>query len=181
LAFFIMLASMSSGGEHKQFQPMVAILQEQFGHTPPRGEVEKNLVVAACDDEVPDARKLGRILPGRIIRFAEQATALTEDNKRRLHQFVGQLQESDAVIEIRGHAAQGAIDPQSGIRDAWDLADRRCYSTMAFLVEQGIEPSRLRLANAGVSEPLYNGADTMRLRENSRVEIRLKRDGMDGY
>lgn len=181
LAFFIMLVSMGSFQEPKQFQSMIAMLQEQFGHNPAQGEMEKNLVVAASADDVPDARKLGETLPGGIIPFAELATELTEDNKRALHQIVRQLQETDATIEIRGHAAHVVIDPRSGIRDAWDLADRRCHGTMAFLIEQGIEPSRLRLANAGVCEPLYNGADAVRLRENSRVEIRLTRDGLDGF
>ncbi len=181
LAFFIMLVSMSSFDEPKQFQSMIAILQKQFGHNPSRGEVQMNLVVAASADDVPDVRKLGETLPGGVITFAELATELTEDNKRIVYQIVRQLQEIDATIEIRGHAAQVAIDPKSGIRDAWDLADRRCHSTMAFLVEQGIEPNRLRLANAGASEPLYNGADAVRLRENSRVEIRLRGDGIDGF
>ncbi|MDZ4658929.1 MAG: flagellar motor protein MotB [Bythopirellula sp.] len=181
LAFFIMLVSMSSFEEPKQFQSMIAMLHEQFGHNPSRGEVEQNLVVAASADDVPDVGKLGETLPGAVITFAELATELTEDNKRALHQIVRHLGETDATIEIRGHATQVAIDPRSGIRDAWDLADRRCHSTMAFLIEQGIEPNRLRLANAGVSEPLYNGADAVRLRENSRVEIRLTRDGMEGF
>lgn len=181
LAFFIMLVSMSSFEEPKQFQSMITMLHEQFGHNPSRGEVEQNLVVPANADDVPDAGKLGETLPGGIITFSELATELTEDNKRALHQIARQLGENDATIEIRGHATQVAIDPRSGIRDAWDLADRRCHSTMKFLIEQGIEPNRLRLANAGVSEPLYNGADAVRLRENSRVEIRLTRDGMDGF
>ena len=181
LAFFIMLVSISSFQEPKQFQSMVAILQEQFGHNPSQGEVEKNLVVAASADDITDARKSSSTLPGGVITFAGLATELTEHNKRELHQIVRQLLETDTIIEIRGHSAQITIDPQSGIRNVWDLADRRCHSTMKFLIEQGIDPNRLRLANAGISEPLYNGADTLRLRENSRVEIRLMGDGMDGF
>lgn len=181
LAFFIMLVSMSSFEEPKQFQSMIASLREQFGHNPSQGKAEKNLMVAASVDNVPDVRKRGETLPGGTISFAELAIELTEENKRSLYQIARQCAETDATIEIRGHAAQSAIDPRSGIRDVWDLADRRCRSTMEFLIEQGVEPNRIRLANAGVSEPLYNGADTVRLRENSRVEIRLNQDRMNGF
>jgi outer membrane protein OmpA-like peptidoglycan-associated protein len=52
---------------------------------------------------------------------------------------------------------------------------------MKFLIEQGIDSNRMRLANAGMSEPLYNGTDLLRLRENSRVEIRLLEEGLDRF
>jgi chemotaxis protein MotB len=181
LAFFIMLVSMSSFQGPQQFQTMVAMLQEQFGHNLSRGEVEKNLIVSANADELRDGRPQGTTLPGGVIVFSELATELSEENKRALTPIVQQLCETDERIEIRGHASQVTLDPLSGIRDVWDLADRRCHSTMTFLVEQGIKQSRIRLANAGVSEPLYNGSDAWRLSENSRVEIRVESDGMEGF
>jgi chemotaxis protein MotB len=181
LAFFIMLVSMSSFEEPKQFQTMVAMLQEQFGHNPARGEAEVNLVTPANADEVPDVRSQGDTHPGGIIGFAELETDLTDENKRALVQIVRQLAQSDATIEIRGHAARVAIDPRSGLRDLWDLADRRCHSAMAFLIEQGIDPSRIRLANAGASEPLQTGTDGSELVRNSRVEIRWQKDRMNGF
>lgn len=184
LAFFIMLVSMSRFQEPKQFQSMVAMLQEQFGHNPARGEVETNLVTPAQSDDLPDAKNQGDTHSGGIIYFAELATGLTEGNKRSLIQISRQLENSDAVIEIRGHAAQVALDPQSGLRDLWDLADRRCHSTMEFLIEQGVDPGRIRLANAGVSEPAYNGLNPAELLQNSRVEIRLltaRKNGFDGF
>jgi chemotaxis protein MotB len=181
LAFFIMLVSMSNFESPKQFQSLVTLLQEQFGHTPAHGEAEKNLVVAARGDDIPDALQQEDTLPGGIILFEELATDLTEANKRDLHQIAQQLNASEDRIEIRGHATQITIEPHSGIRDVWDLADRRCHSTMKFLIEQGIDSNRMRLANAGMSEPLYNGTDLLRLRENSRVEIRLLEEGLDRF
>ncbi len=181
LAFFVMLVSMSNFQEPKEFQSLVAMLQEQFGHHTSQGEVEKNLVVAANADDIPDAEQHRETLPGGIIYFGNLATELTEENKRALHEIARELAASGATLEIRGHASQVALDPNSGVRDLWDLADRRCHSTMEFLIEQGVDPVRIRLANAGVSEPLYNGADAGRLRENSRVEIRLIEDGLDGF
>jgi chemotaxis protein MotB len=181
LAFFVMLVSMSNFQEPKEFQSLVAMLQEQFGHQPSQGEVEKNLVVAANADDLPDAEQRKGTLPGGIIHFGNLSTELTEEHKRALHQIAQQLAASDTTLEIRGHSSQVVLDPNSGVRDLWDLADRRCHSTMAFLIEQGVDPARIRLANAGVSEPLYNGADPSRLSGNSRVEIRLIEDGLDGF
>lgn len=176
LAFFIMLVSMSNFESPKQFQSLVTLLQEQFGHNSTQTGVVKNYKIAAQGDDIPDALQQGDTLPGGIILFDELATELTETGKRALHQIARHIIASEVRIEIRGHASQITLDPHSGIRDVWDLADRRCHSTMKFLIEQGIDPSRIRLANSGMSEPLYNGAELLRLRENSRVEIRLLED-----
>jgi chemotaxis protein MotB len=181
LAFFIMLVSVSSFQEPKQFQSLVAMLQQQFGHNPSQGELETKLVVAANADHVPDVAKRPATLPGGMIHFAALATELTEDNRRALHQIARELSRSETTIEIRGHAAQVKLDPLSGVRDWWDLADRRCHSTMNFLIEQGVDPGRIRLANAGVTEPLYNGADPSQLGKNSRVEIRLLKEDLGGF
>jgi chemotaxis protein MotB len=181
LAFFIMLVSMSSLKEPKQFQNLVAMLQEQFGHNPARGEVETNLVVPADADKVLDAKSNGDTRAGGVIYFDELATELSDANKVELIQIVRELHQSDATIEIRGHAARVTLDPKRGVRDLWDLADRRCHAALDFMVEQGIDSSRIRLANAGAEEPAYNGSDAERLRENSRVEIRLKQTGLEGF
>lgn len=176
LAFFIMLVSMSSFESPKEFQTLVTLLQEQFGYSSTPGEGEENLATAAQGDDIPDTYQQGNTLPGGVILFEELATELTEENKRDLFQIARQLNACEARIEIRGHATYVTLDPHSAIRDVLDLADRRCRNTMNFLIEQGVDPSRIRLANAGASEPLYNGPDLLRLRENSRVEIRLLED-----
>ncbi len=179
LAFFIMLASMSNFESPQEFQSIAALLQKQFGHNTDQGELENSLVAATRGDDIPDTLQQGKTFPGGMILFDELATDLTEENKRALHQIARQLNASEGRIEIRGHVTKVAIDPLSGIRDVWDLADRRCHGTMKFLIEQGVDQGRIRLANAGISEPLYNGSDALRLRENSRVEIRLFMDGSD--
>jgi chemotaxis protein MotB len=181
LAFFIMLVSMSSFQEPKQLQTMVSILQEQFGHNPARGEAETNLITPATADDIPDERKLSDTHSGGIIYFRELAIELNDENKRALAQIARQLAKSDSTIEIRGHTGLVAIDPLSGLRDLWDLADRRCHATMAFLIEQGVDPGRIRLANAGASEPVYRGADAALVWQNSRVEIRLITAPQDGF
>lgn len=173
LAFFIMLAAMGSFQQPSQFHSVAARLQQHFGSNVPRDDSTTDFGTAATADDVPDGHDLHTTRPGGIIHFTELATELTEENKRALAQISRQLAESTTTIEIRGHARPVAIDPLSGLRDHWDLADRRCHNTMQFLIEQGIDSSRIRLANAGTSEPLYRGTDTTRLGQNSRVEIRI--------
>lgn len=108
---------------------------------------------------------------GGVIYFDEDATELTKENKRDLVRIIEQLAGKPQKIEIRGHTSRRPVDPNSGIKDLWDLADRRSHNTMNFLIEQGIEPNRIRLGNAESHEPLYNGVDPDRLKKNSRVQI----------
>ncbi len=108
---------------------------------------------------------------GGVIYFDEDATELTDDNKRDLVRIIEQLAGKPQKIEIRGHTSRRPVDPKSGIQDLWDLADRRSHHVMNFLIEQGIEPNRIRLGNAESHEPLYNGVDPDRLKKNSRVQI----------
>ena len=125
------------------------------------GENEKVQIVRPGDDSSI----------GGVIYFDEMSSDLTEDNKRDLIRIIEQLAGKPQKIEIRGHTSRRPVDPTSGLRDLWDLADRRCHSTMEFLIEQGIEPNRIRLGNAEANEPLYNGVDADRLKKNARVQI----------
>jgi chemotaxis protein MotB len=172
LAFFIMLVSMSKFEEPTQVHAVVTTLREQFGNNPAQGEADTNLIVPANADDIPDGRPMANTRPGGMIFFGDFDTELNEEHKRLLSRVAVEISETNATIEIRGHAAKVSIDPRSGVRDLWDLAERRCRSALEFLVERGVEPGRIRLANAAASEPLYNGIDAERLRENSRVEVR---------
>jgi len=108
---------------------------------------------------------------GGVVFFQENITELTEDNKRDLQLIIEQIAGKPQKIEIRGHTTRRPVDPTSDFRDEWDLAYERCRNTMHFLVEQGIDRSRIRLGPAGSGEPLYNGVDLERLQRNSRVQI----------
>ena len=92
---------------------------------------------------------------------------ISEILQRIIEQIAGKPQK----IEIRGHTTRRPVDPKGDFRDVWDLAYERCRNTMHFLVEQGIDRSRIRLGPAGSGEPLYNGVDLDRLQRNSRVQI----------
>ena len=108
---------------------------------------------------------------GGVIYFAEDATALTEENKQNLQSIIEQVAGKPLKIEIRGHTTRKPVGDKSGFRDQWDLAYARCRETMKFMIEQGIDPDRIRLGPAGSGEPLYNGVEQEQLLRNSRVQI----------
>ena len=108
---------------------------------------------------------------GGVIYFPEHETELSEDNKQKLQQILRQIAGKPQKIEIRGHTTRRPVDEKSGFRDEWDLAYTRCRNTMKFLIEQNIDPNRIRLGPAGATEPLYKGVEPDRLLQNSRVQI----------
>ena len=127
----------------------------------PTGDHERVEIVRPGDDSS---------IGGQIF-FDEASTELTEENKWALQRILEQISGKPQKIEIRGHASRKPIDDDLGYRDQYDLAYERARSVRRFLVEQGIDPSRLRLTAAGANEPLYTGVETDRLKLNSRVQV----------
>jgi flagellar motor protein MotB len=112
---------------------------------------------------------------GTAIQFDEQSGAeLSDENRLALDQQIGLFAGKAQVIEIRGHTSRRPPNPQ--YRDNWDLAYARCRNTAAYLIEQGIEPKRLRVFVAGEYEPL----DPNLLEQNDRVEVLLLDDVVPG-
>ncbi|MEM9353827.1 MAG: flagellar motor protein MotB [Planctomycetota bacterium] len=110
---------------------------------------------------------------GGVIYFEEDATLLTEANKWSLQRIIEQIAGKPQKIEVRGHASRKPMGQETEFQDAYDLAYARCRSTRQFLIEQGIDPSRIRLTAAGSNEPLYTGVDRDRLKLNSRVQVMM--------
>ena len=201
LTFFIMLVSMSEMKQDEKFQAVAESFREQFGHElsaaslapgdfRPRnssleyvssmGRAKKMDMKNGGQDVksvVGEHEKVKIVWPGDdssiggVIFFEEFATELTEDNKRGLHRIIEQVDGKPQKIEVRGHASRKPLAPGSQFGDVWELANARCRNTMKFLVEQGIDPSRIRLGNAGAEEPLYNGVNVDLFKQNSRVQI----------
>lgn len=201
LTFFIMLVSMSEMKQDEKFQAVAEALREQVGHDlsamtlvpgsfRPRNSVmewnasmgrskkqdlkeggQENKSVVGSHKKVQIVRPGDDSSIGGQVYFDEHATELTEDNKRALIRIIEKISGKPQKIEVRGHATRKPVDPKSGFRDVWDLAEARARSTMNFLVQQGINPNRIRLGNAGAQEPLYDGIDPERLKRNSRVQI----------
>lgn len=201
LTFFIMLVSMSEMKQEEKFQAMAESMHEQFGHDRslaslipgnirPRNSAlehiasmgrakkkdtanggQKKKSVTGENEQVQIVRPGDDSSIGGVVYFDESATELTEENKRDLQLIIRQIAGKPQKIEIRGHTSRRPVQPDSDLRDHWDLAYARCRSTMEFLIEQGIDPARIRLGPAAAGEPLYNGVDPDRLKRNSRIQI----------
>ncbi len=201
LTFFIMLVSMSEIKSEERYQAMVESMHEQFGHDRslaslipgnirPRNSAlehvaamgrakkkdtanggQKKKSVSGEHEQVQIVRPGNDSSNGGLIFFDEREVELSEENRRDLQKIINQIAGKPQKIEIRGHTSRRPIQPKAGLRDHWDLAYARCRSTMDFLIEQGIDPARIRLGPAAAGEPLYNGVDPNRLKRNARVQI----------
>ncbi|MEM8947028.1 MAG: flagellar motor protein MotB [Planctomycetota bacterium] len=201
LTFFIMLVSMSEMKQDEKFQAVAEALREQVGHDlsamtlvpgsfRPRNSVtqwnasmgrdkkedlknggQENKSVVGSHEKVQIVRPGEDSSIGGQVYFDELSVELTKENKLALIRIIEQISGKPQKIEIRGHTTRRPVDPNSGYRDVWDLAEARARSVMEFFVSQGIEPRRIRLGNAGAEEPLYDGVDQERLKRNARVQI----------
>ncbi len=108
---------------------------------------------------------------GTMLLFAEGSSALDEAAKERLMQLVLELRGKPQKIEIRGHATRSSPAPQISAKDPWQLSYARCQAVMKFLVQEGIEPERMRLSQGGAYEPYSLEVDSSQQIYNSRVEV----------
>ena len=106
---------------------------------------------------------------GTIVLFPLNSTELSDDGKDRLLDLIPELEGKQHRIEIRGHAASNGNTPQSSL-DAWNISYKRAMSVTQYLVEQGIDPRRLRPSAAGNSDPRFV-AEQVDLTSDSRVEV----------
>lgn len=201
LTFFIMLVSMSEMKQDEKFQAVAEALRKQHGHDlsimtlvpgsfRPRNSVnewnsstgrdskkdmknggQENKSVTGNNEKVEIVRPGEDSSIGGQIYFEEQSVELSRENKQALIRIIEQISGKPQKIEIRGHSTRKPVDPDLGFRDVYDLAAARARSTMDFMVQQGVHPSRIRLGNAGAEEPLYNGIDPEQLKRNARVQI----------
>ena len=202
LTFFIMLVSLSEIKEEEKFQAMVESVRKQFGYEktlqtiiPGRGKPRNShfdklatlgrarrrdlmkggdKVQAPVGDHprVTIVREGGTTAVGTVIFFDDAGAELSDENRRVLDQQMGALEGKPQKIEVRGHTSRRPIQPSSSYSDNWDLAYARCRGAMRYLVENGIEPQRIRMSVAGPYEPL----DPTNLDRNARVEVLLLDD-----
>ncbi|TWT31212.1 Motility protein B [Posidoniimonas corsicana] len=197
LTFFIMLVSMSEIKEEKKFQAMLESMRRQFGHeatvsnvlpgeNTPRNSTMSSLAsmgrakrldimrggnpVKAVSGESPQVQTIRpgqSATSGGVIFFDELSDMLSEEAKMQLRQIAAQVRGKPQRLEIRGHASRKP--PTEG--DHWGLAYSRAHQTMNYLLQQGIEPQRIRVSSAAATEPLDNGLDEESRKRNARVEV----------
>jgi chemotaxis protein MotB len=200
LTFFVLLYSMSEIKE-EQRQALLESLRQQFGHqasvfnpVPGRSVPLKSSLAllssmgrARRADTLRGGDKVrapvGDYPPLRVARVGKEATTsgvvyfevgrttLSREERQVLENVAALIRGKPQKIEIRGHTTTRPLAPGSPHRSHWDLAYARCSRVVDFLVEQGVDPKRLRIGLAAANEPIHVEADPALEKENARVEI----------
>ena len=108
---------------------------------------------------------------GGVVYFQEGTAELTEEHKRTLQQTAQVIGGKPQKIEIHGHTSTRPLPADSLYDDHWDLAYDRCRKVMQFLIKLGIDPKRIRIAQAADNEPVHSGVDPRLQAQNPRVEV----------
>jgi chemotaxis protein MotB len=114
-----------------------------------------------------------RTTSGVIIYFEEGSDKLTEEAEKALEELMPSLTGLPQKIDIRGHMAPQSISDGPGEDDLYMLSFSRCRHIQQKLIEEGIEPVRVRISVAGPHEPLNIDPQSDDLMRNARVEVFL--------
>lgn len=203
LTFFIMLVSLSEIKEEETYQALVDSMQQQFGYqktidalTPgdakPRSQEFSVLSTTGrakkkdtAKGGVPQKAPIGEeprvriIRPGHttavgsVVYFTIGSDELTAAGRQIIQEDLEILQGKPQKIEVRGHTSAEYASRTRGTGEGRAIAFRRANQVCQFLVEQGIDEQRLRIAVAGASEPMYTEAGGSATARNPRVEFFL--------
>ncbi len=108
---------------------------------------------------------------GTVVLFPEGSAELHAQARDQIRALAPQLLGKPNKIDVRGHASKFPLPPDSPYKNAWELCYARCLTTKAFLLEMGIEESRIRMSQDGDFEPYSDHKDPVWRAMNSRVEI----------
>jgi len=121
-----------------------------------------------CPDVVPEEfANLAGILKG--INFDSDKDVIKSDSKPILDRAIEVLRLYPQVrIEISGHT-----DSRGGYEHNVDLSQRRSEAVKAFLVENGIDATRIETRGAGPNEPIQSNDTQVGRAENRRIEVKI--------
>jgi len=107
-----------------------------------------------------------------MIQFDPNSVNLSQEGESRLKELLPELIGKPHRIEVRGHAVSDNSRGDNALLDALMISYRRSLVVFEFLSKQGVEPERMRLSQAGGSEPRFVG-QSVDPNANARVEIYL--------
>src|SRR5690606_31353821 len=121
-----------------------------------------------CPDEIPEeVREFSGIIQG--IEFELDSAAIRDGSKPILDRAIKVLEEyPDIRIEIVGHT-----DDQGTPEHNLQLSKDRAEAVKKYLVDGGIDESRLETRGAGESEPIASNADEAGRAKNRRTEFKI--------
>ena len=110
---------------------------------------------------------------GGVIDFEEGSSQLAPSQRDKLRMIAGIIGGKPQKIEVRGHTSSRPLHPGSPFATHWDLAYARCVQVMQRLIQEGVNPKRIRISVAAEYEPLHLGYDDELRKRNARVEVYL--------
>jgi OOP family OmpA-OmpF porin len=122
-----------------------------------------------CPDELPDeVKKFEGVLEG--IYFDSGKSTIRSKSKPVLQKVAKLLQKyPDLRVEISGHT-----DSVGKEEDNVALSQARADAVKAWLVEQGIEESRISTRGAGPGEPIADNKSKKGRAKNRRIEFKVR-------
>lgn len=108
----------------------------------------------------------------RSVHFKSGSAVLSRNARNILNEIAGQLKTIPHVrLEIQAHTDSIGSD-----RDNQQLSQRRAEAVLVHLLNQGIDPGRLRARGYGESRPIDTNETAEGRANNRRVELREIRD-----
>lgn len=109
---------------------------------------------------------------GVLLLFGETAAELDKRSREKIDEVVPLMLGKPNKVEVRGHSSRKPLPKGTPFADGWQLSYARCTATMKYLEQHGIEPERLRLSQAGASEPpMVRTTDAELAAQDACVEI----------
>lgn len=144
--------------------------------TPPvalTASIDENEIITIEDEIVPinflgNKFRRGNKALTRNIYFDYASARLKTESNEKLNQLLTVLNDNPELqIEIQGHT-----DNQGSDQINMKLSDERAVSVASWLIQEGVEPTRLKTKGFGESRPLASNDDEEMGRElNRRIEI----------
>jgi peptidoglycan-associated lipoprotein len=151
-----------TGGSVKTDSPPVQASENEISDQTP--EAEQEPVVASAEGELPEGWD---ILESEDIFFDKESYSLLPEAQAILKKKAEWLlQNSDINVVIKGYSDEPGTDEYN-----FALGDRRAGSVKSFLIQMGVDPSRLAAVSYGKEGLAETGSDEASKAENRRVHI----------
>lgn len=151
-----------TGGSVKTASPQAPASENEISDQTP--ETEQEPVAASAEGELPEDWD---ILENEDIFFDKASSSLLPEAQALLKKKAEWLlQNPDINVVIKGYSDEPGTDEYN-----FALGDRRAGSVKSFLIQMGVDPSRLAAVSYGREGLAETGSDEASKTENRRVHI----------
>ncbi len=125
-----------------------------------------------CPDKAPARFGSGTIVPMGRVHFETDKAVLLPQSHATLDAVVWALRAHPQILllQVQGHA-----DERGSAAHNLRLTADRAHAVKRYLVDKGIDPSRLQTKGFGESKPLDPGHDEQAWSRNRRVEFVIRK------